>query len=167
MTLTLRSWATPLVAGSFLIMAASGVLIFFHLDPGMMKSVHEFAGFAMVAGGIAHLALNWRAFTTYFRRPLAKAIMGLGVVVLGLSAFSFGSAAQSPRAVMEAMSARIAGAPLELVAELSGKTEGDVIAALVAQGLEATPQSTIADLAGDDPERRLQAIQAVFATPQG
>lgn len=167
MTLALRSWATPLVAGSFLIMAASGVLIFFHLDPGMMKSVHEFAGFAMVAGGVAHLVLNWRAFTTYFRRPLAKAIMGLGVVTLGLSAFSFGMAPESPRAAMEAMSTRIAAAPLDLVAELSGQTQDQVIATLTAQGLTPAPGATIGSLAGDDPMRRLQVIQAVFAAPEG
>ena len=79
---SLRSWATPLVIGSFLIMGVSGVLMFFHLNTTLMKGVHEWAGWALLLGVVAHVVLNWRAFSTYFKRPLAAGIMGLGAVVL-------------------------------------------------------------------------------------
>ena len=50
---SLRLWATPLIVGSFLIMGVSGVLMFFHLETTLMKVVHEWAGWAMVAGAVA------------------------------------------------------------------------------------------------------------------
>ncbi|RBP88189.1 uncharacterized protein DUF4405 [Rhodobacter sp. 140A] len=80
--MSLRSWATPLVIGSFLLMWGDRGLMFFHLDTATMKTVHEWAGFVLVAGAIAHLVLNWRPFTLYLRRPLAAAIIGFGALAL-------------------------------------------------------------------------------------
>ena len=57
--------------------------MFFHLDTATMKTFHEWAGFILVAAVVAHVVLNWRAFTLYFKRPLAQLIMVLGVVALG------------------------------------------------------------------------------------
>ena len=39
-----RQWTTPLVAGSFLLMGATGILMFFHWDTGLNKTVHEWLG---------------------------------------------------------------------------------------------------------------------------
>jgi len=73
---SLRSWATPLRAGRFLIMGVSRHLTVLHVETAVMKVIHEWAGWIMVAGAIAHIVLTWRAFTTYFKRPLATRFMG-------------------------------------------------------------------------------------------
>ena len=73
--MTLRSWATPLVIATFAVSGVTGILMFLHADSGLNKLAHEWIGLAMVAAVLAHLVLNWRAFTTYFRRPLAQVIM--------------------------------------------------------------------------------------------
>lgn len=39
--MTYREWATPLTIGSFLLIAVTGVLMFFHLDSGLNKLAHE------------------------------------------------------------------------------------------------------------------------------
>ena len=83
--MSLRSWATPLVIGSFLVMAGTGVLMFFHLDSGLNKGLHEWAGLVMVGAGFGHIALNWRPFMMYFRRPVARTLIGGGAVILALS----------------------------------------------------------------------------------
>lgn len=41
---SLRKWATPLTIGSFLLMGVTGILMFFHLDIGLNKLAHEWAG---------------------------------------------------------------------------------------------------------------------------
>lgn len=41
-----RNWATPLTIGSFLLMAVTGLLMFFHLDTGLNKAAHEWLGWA-------------------------------------------------------------------------------------------------------------------------
>lgn len=39
-----RQWVTPLMAGSFILMATTGILMFFHLDSGLNKTAHEWLG---------------------------------------------------------------------------------------------------------------------------
>jgi hypothetical protein len=159
----LRQWATPLVVGAFLIMAATGVGMFFHLETDLMKGLHEWAGWAMVAGGAAHLWLNWRAFTTYFKRPVAGAIMGLGAMLLAMSLLPIGGAA-GPGAAIEAMIGTVEDAPVTMLAELTGQEVGAVIAGLEAAGLTGVaPQSTVAGLSGGDRGVEFAALAAVFA----
>lgn len=80
--MTPRSWATPLTVGAFPLISVTGILMFFHLETGLSKAAHEWLGWFLVAGVAAHLWLNGRAFTTYFKRPAAVAIMGAGALVL-------------------------------------------------------------------------------------
>ena len=73
----LRKWATPLTIGSTVIVTVTGIMLFFHTAPGLTRPAHEWIGWIMAFAVIFHLILNWRAFTTYFKRPLALGIMGV------------------------------------------------------------------------------------------
>lgn len=159
---SLRAWATPLVVGSFALMSVSGVLMFFHLNSDLSKGLHEWAGFALVAGGGAHLVQNWRAFTTYLKRPVAQAIMGLGVVVTAVSLLPVGGTggADALRPVL----ASVGSAPVPVLAQLSGQTSDEVVAELVAAGYSGvTEASSVKALAGDDIGAQIGALSAVFA----
>lgn len=162
-SLSLRGWATPLVAGSFLLMGASGVAMFFHVETGLMKGLHEWAGWAMVAGGLAHLWLNRRAFGSYLKRPVAAGIMGLGAMLVAVGVLPL-EAEGGPGAAVEAVTGAVAEAPVEELARLAGRDLPDVIAALAGAGLDgAGPQSSLADLAGGDRGAVLAGLAAVFA----
>ena len=39
-----RDWATPLTAGAFIVLAVTGLLMFFHLDRGLNHLAHEWLG---------------------------------------------------------------------------------------------------------------------------
>ena len=54
----LRTWAGPLTIGSFGVVATTGILMFFHADSGSMKLAHEWLGWLLVLGVIAHVVLN-------------------------------------------------------------------------------------------------------------
>lgn len=162
MSLTLRQWATPLVAGSFILMAVTGTTLFFHVNSDLAKGLHEWAGWALLAGGVAHLVMNWRPFTTYLKRPLALGIIGVGLAITAVTLLPIGggAAGAGPQAIL----ARVAEAPVPVLAQLSGQSEGDVVADLVAAGFaDATGTSTIAGLSGDDFGRQMGAMEAVFA----
>lgn len=164
MTVSLRAWATPLVVGAFLLMAVTGVLMFFHVNTGLAKGMHEWAGLVMVTGGIAHLWLNWRAFTTYLKRPVGAAIMGLGAVALGVSFLSLGGVGGPGEAIAGVMQS-VGNAPVSVLAQLSGKTADDVVATLSGLGLTgATADSTVSALTGGDREGQMEALGAVFAS---
>lgn len=146
---TLRAWATPLTIGTFIIMSVTGVLMFFHADSGLNKVAHEWVGLVMVAAVVAHLLLNWRAFTTYFKRPVAMTFMAVGALVLAASfAIDAGGAggANGFRAAMGAMS----NARIETLAELAGKDTETVLARLGAAGIDASATETLSALAGGD-----------------
>lgn len=162
MSLTLRSWATPLVAGSFALMAVTGTTMFFHVNSQMAKGLHEWAGWLLLAGGAAHLVLNRRALTTYFRRPAARIIIGAGLAVAAVTLLPIGpsDATDGPAAVLD----KVAHAPVPVLAQLSLQTPDEVIADLVRAGFpDATGASTIAGLAGGDAGRQMGAMMAVLA----
>lgn len=160
---SVRSWATPLVVGSFLLMGASGVAMFFHVETGLMKGLHEWAGWILLLGAGAHLWLNRRAFSSYFRRPVAVGIMGVGAVLVGLSLLPLAPDG-GPGATVEAVLGAVGRAPVSVLAELTGQEVEAVVAALDAAGLPgAGAESTLADLAGEDRALQFTGLGAVFA----
>ena len=58
-----RKWATPLTIGAFFPMAATGVLMFFHIDRGLTSGVHEWLSWLFLLGVAGHVMANFRPFT--------------------------------------------------------------------------------------------------------
>lgn len=158
-----RSWATPLVIAAFGLMAVTGMLMFFHVQPGLSKAVHEWAGWVFLVGAGAHLALNWRAFTLYLRRPAARAILAAGGAALGLALLPLQSGgAPDIRAIMTGLS----GAELTELAAISGQTDADLLTRLTAQGFAATSaHQTVAELAGGDDMSNAVILQTALTQP--
>ncbi len=166
MNLALRAWATPAIIGSFLVMSVTGVLLFFHLEPPLSKSIHEWAGMVMVAGGLAHLWLNRRAFTQYFRRPVARAIMAAGAVVLGLTFLPLGPA--TPTEGPGALVAALSPATVTQLAGIAGKTPEAALADLSAAGFAASgPEATVAEIGGEGRGRMAVLVAALAPTTPG
>lgn len=163
--MSLRSWATPLVIATFAVSGVTGLLLFLHANTGLNKVAHEWIGLAMVAAVLAHLALNWRAFTVYFRRPLAVAIIAAGLGLLGLSFMGTGTGpASGPEAAIRAMTMALGDAPVSQLAILAHKDEAAVLAELAAAGVEVTSaDQTLAAVAGDDPRRLTGLIVTALA----
>ncbi|WP_406648609.1 DUF4405 domain-containing protein [Aliisedimentitalea scapharcae] len=156
---SLRSWATPLTVGSFLIMGATGVLMFFHIETGLNGFIHEWAGWAMVAGVGAHLAMNWRAFKIYFKRPLAKGIMGVSAVVLLASFVPVSSGGSPVQVVMQA----IGQADVETVIALSGQELETGLARLADAGFSTQADTRVQELTGGDRGQQMQIIEVLFS----
>lgn len=85
-----RSWVTPLVAGSFLLMGVTGILMFFHWDSGLNKTAHEWLGWAMVIAVTLHVTVNFQGFKNMFRTGLGKGILALFALILALSFLNLG-----------------------------------------------------------------------------
>ncbi len=148
----LRSFATPLTIGTFVIMGITGVLMFFHLNTGGNKVVHEFVGLLMVVAVLLHLVPNWRAFTCYFKRPVALAVMGISVVLLGLSFSTLSTSDRNgPGGRPDMVAIQIVtNAPLSVIAPLIESDTDTLISRLAAQGVTATADQTLHDLADGD-----------------
>lgn len=160
---SLRPWATPLTVATTLITLVTGVFLFFHYSPGLTRVSHEWIGMAMVVAVFAHLLLNWRAFTTYFKRRVPLTLMGLGAVAMAATVLVSPPAREGGpsgvRAAIEAMN----GARIETLAELAGKDTEAVLASLGAAGIAAGATDTVAALAGGDREAQDRIVGVIFA----
>jgi len=136
--------------------------MFFDVETTLMKVVHEWAGRAMVLRAGAHLVLNWRAFTTCFKRPLAIGIIGVGAVVLALTFLPVGPAGTTGDITRVAPGALSTG-QIETLAELAGSDTGAVPAELGAAGIDATATDTPQSLSGGDRMAQMEIITMLFA----
>ncbi|MEC3862470.1 DUF4405 domain-containing protein [Mesobacterium sp. TK19101] len=162
MNLNLRKWATPLTAATFLITGVTGIVLFFHAGGTLSRVAHEWIGMAVMVVFLFHMALNWRAFTCYVKRPLAAAIMGLGVLATVLTSVPLGGGGSGfdPRIAFGAMQ----GARLETLADLAGKTPDALRAQLQAGGFDTqNGAQTVTDLSGGDRDRAMQVLAVAFA----
>lgn len=155
----LRKWATPLTVGTFLIMGVTGVLMFFHLESMLNKVVHEWAGWAMLVGVGAHLVLNWRAFTTYLKRPMAKGIMGISVLLLVASFIPAGQEGNPMKIAAEKMQ----DAPIEAVIAVSGMEFDEGMQVLAQAGIDVTEGQSLSAASGGKRGVQMAAMRALFA----
>jgi hypothetical protein len=157
-----REWATPLTIGVFTLMAATGLLMFFHLNSPIQEAVHEWAGWLLVAAVVAHATANWLGFKRYFTLPGKGAvIVSLCVLVLAGS-FVLAPGNQGglppPAVAMRAISQ----APLKSVAALFGKTGEQALAAVAAAGIKLpSDDATLASVIGNDREKLGEALTAI------
>jgi hypothetical protein len=158
-----REWATPLTIGAFALMAATGTAMFFHLNNGLQKEIHEWAGWAMVAAVGCHVVVNAASFKKHLRWPGQGALLVLGLLAFTLLTFvpwgADGGQETSPPAV--AMRA-LTQAPLREVAPLFHKSPEEALKALSAAGIAAhDADETLAMLTHGDREDVGKALRAL------
>ena len=135
----LRSWATPITIGSFLISALSGVILFFHWNIGMMKPAHEYLSWFLILGVAMHLVINWRPMLNYFKKPIPLAVIGLFIVLTALSFFTLGDGNVNGGGKHNKMGVKttelLKSAPITMIAQLSKVTPDTLTQRLEAEGI--------------------------------
>jgi len=161
MSVSMKSWATPMAASSFIILAITGVLMFFKIEGGYIKPVHEWLSWLMVAGVALHTMANWKSFVAYFSKVPAVSIISIGVAVTALAVFMPASRdGGNPKAKMMKS---IESARLETVAELAGKKSGEIIATLEQKGISVKDSSmTIRQIAKANQKKEMEVLGLVF-----
>jgi hypothetical protein len=157
-----RDWATPLTIGAFLLMAVTGILMFFHLDTGLNKEAHEWLGWAMVIGVGTHVTANWIAFKRHLGRPAALVVIGIFAAILAGSFFikedEEGGGHPGKRATQVVLRA-----PLSSVAPLVGQPPDALVAKLQAAGFKnASAADSVATIAGPDQGQQFKALAAIL-----
>ncbi|WP_292002097.1 DUF4405 domain-containing protein [Chlorobium sp.] len=161
MSTTMRSWATPLAIGSFIILAVTGILMFFKIEGGYIKPVHEWLSWLMVAGVALHTIANWKVFVSYFSKIPALSIISMGVIVTALAVFMpVSREGGNPKAKMlRAMQT----AKLETVAEIAGKESDEIVAALKEKGIGVgDPAMTVREIAKQNDKEAMEVLGVVF-----
>lgn len=157
----MRTWATPLTAGAFALSAATGVMMFFHVDIGLVKPVHEWFSWFLVIGGLFHLAGSWQPFVGYFSKPASKVIMAVFVLWIAVSFFPIGKRDKGmPPGKMSRILSRSSVAAVAVVAE---HTPEEAVKELESKGIrvEAKEQS-IQEIAARNNKRGIDILNLIF-----
>ncbi len=164
----LRQIATPITIGAFLLMAVTGVLIFFHKAVGLNKPAHEWLSWAFLLGVGLHVVTNFKPFQIYLKKPLALGIIGVFAAILTASFFLGGEKeGKGGRPPFDAISSTIQAAPISQVAPIVGKTPDQLVSELKAKGFNVTTtEQTLASVAGGK-EKSTAVLNAVFGSEKG
>ena len=161
----LRSWATPITIGSFVISAISGVILFFHLNIGLMKPAHEWLSWFMILGVAMHVFTNWRAFLLYFKKPIPLAVIGVFLLLTVLSFFSLGSGGEGKgggtrQTAMKSMKL-LQSAPITMIAQMAKSSPDALIERLKAKGITVeNAGQTLAEIAKNN-KRKPQDLLSI------
>jgi hypothetical protein len=158
--LRLSQWAGPLTIGSFGVVAVTGILMFFHLNSGLMKVAHEWLGWLLVLGAVAHIIVNWRPFIGYFRRPAGVVVIAIPLVLGGLSFFPGGSQGRPP--FMEASRA-LEQSSLSTVAQVAKDSPESLMKGLRGRGIRVRDGGqTIREIASENSIRSMEILGHIF-----
>jgi len=157
--MNLREWATPITIGSFLLIAVTGVLMFFHLNIGLNKPAHEWLSWALLIGVGLHAWANWGAFKRYFQKRQAQVLIGVFLLVLGFSFLPLGTG--GGRQGFNRATDALLDAPISLVAQVAGKSPQAVVNQLGQAGITVTTEQSLRQGAANR-EQQMQALSLVF-----
>jgi 4-amino-4-deoxy-L-arabinose transferase-like glycosyltransferase len=101
----INKYTTAITATLFLVVAGSGVAMFFHLGKNVLSEMHEWLAVALVLAAGLHIYKNRAALKTYFRRrtiyaPLALALVAAAAFIVPASLSQRGDPV---RTLMQAM----------------------------------------------------------------
>lgn len=157
-----RSWVTPITAGAFLLSAITGVLIFFHVDSGANKFVHEWLSWVLLGGALLHTTANFAGFKMHLRTRQGQALVGVFVVALVLSFIPLGGGKSEPPFVAPVRA--LGEANLITLAQVAQVSPAQLRDRLGKAGVHVdSDRQTLVELVGPDARRQMQVLGKVFA----
>ncbi len=155
-----RKWATPLIIGVFILMAVTGVLMFFHLDCGIVSGAHEWFAWLFMLGVAGHIKANLRPLTNHLRSRWGRVSVGVFTLALAASLFTWG--AHTGGQLLAAIQHGLVHQPLSQLAVMTRTTPALLEQRLRAHGIAARGEQTIMEIAGESRDRQLRILEAVF-----
>jgi hypothetical protein len=155
-----REWTTPITAGAFLLLAVTGVFMFFHAAPGLAKEAHEWLSWLFMAAVVFHLAVNFSAFKKYILQRKGQVLLGAFVLILLVCFSPLGGSGEPP---FVAPLRALGKAPLTTLAQVAGASPEQLIAQLKKEGLVVqSAQQSLSELVGDDWHKQMRLLKKLL-----
>lgn len=142
---TSRQLATSLTALVFVVIAITGVLLYFKLLEQYVKELHEIIGLLFVAAAAVHVYFNWKSMKNYFSK---KVFIYSSVIVVMISLGFIGAAlnegGENPKLVVINSMFK---APLEATTQVLSTNKTDAIAKLQKSGIVVGENNSIEEIA--------------------
>lgn len=138
-----REYATSLTAVTFLVIAISGIMMYFHLLDKYVKEMHEIIGLVFVGGVALHLTANWTAMKNYFPKSVFR-IMSAVMVIVAIGFVATTKSGKSPKAqIIDA----VLKAPIEQSFPILGNDLSISTEKLAKAGIQVSQGATIDEIA--------------------
>jgi len=159
----MRPWVTPISIGAFISAAVTGIMLFFRLDLGMVKIVHEWLSWSLVAGTIFHVISNWKFMTGSLGSHLGRGIIAVFIITCTCLVPAGVSHGENPHKTSEIL----LHSSLSSVAMTAGHKPEETLSMLRAKGMriEATNQN-IAEIARNKGRSPVNVLDIIFKTDQ-
>lgn len=83
-----RKYVTPFIALIFVIVAISGICMFFHVFDGYTEVLHELLGISFVGFAVMHVIVNWSSLKNHFGKnvflPAAISVLVIAAAIVAL-----------------------------------------------------------------------------------
>ncbi|MFA5191090.1 MAG: DUF4405 domain-containing protein [Verrucomicrobiia bacterium] len=157
-----REWVTPITTGAFLLSAATGILLFFHMNSGAIKVVHEWLSWILVGGVALHMVPNFRGLKTCLSTKRGTLIVGAFAAILAVVIFlPAGKHGEPP--FMQPIRA-LSQAPLTTLAQVAQIPPQQLLERLAKAGLQpVSDQQKLSELTGDDMRKQLRVLSLVLS----
>ena len=143
-TQSIRPWATKLTTGAFILMAGTGVVMFFKRDLGLTSVVHQWFSWIFLVGVGAHITINFRPLKNHIQaRPGAYSVAFFTALLIA-SFFSWGMIT-GPK-LLEPVEQSLIHAPLSVLASLTETTPPKLLQRLNAFGVSGAADQSIEEL---------------------
>lgn len=158
-----REWTTPIAAGAFLLLAVTGLLMFFHAAPELAEETHEWFSLVFVAAALLHVTTNFSSFKRYLTQRRAQVLLGIFAVILLVSVAPFGEDEDGEGPPFAAPIRLLANAPLADVAKIAKSSPEQLVARLKEEGLAVqSAQQSLSELVGDDLRKQVHFMQEML-----
>jgi hypothetical protein len=154
-----RKWSTPMIIGTGLFVALSGVMMFFGVH-NPIQLAHEWIGLLFAVGILLHVLNHWKAFRNYFSQSMALALVGSVAVITSL--FIGFSSTQAGGNTMMDMVRSFETSPVVEIAPLLDESAESVVGRFEAAGYSVEgPESTLKEIAvanGSEPRALVKVL---------
>ena len=159
--ITTRTWSTPLIMGSALVVAISGVMLFYHLQSGLVKSMHEWLGLLFVAAIVLHVLNHWMPVSRYLKNRQALGIIAVVVITAAGWIITNGTTEENPA---KRLFAKAQQAPLSAIAGLQSEPVEHIVGRLQMAGITViSEQQSVADIATKNRRNPMELISIALA----
>ncbi|SNT19223.1 protein of unknown function [Noviherbaspirillum humi] len=160
----LPRYATQATAALFVVVAVTGVMMFFKFYKGEVEGVHEWLGLGFAAVVALHLVRNRRSFAQMLKQGRMRVLFLLALA--GSAGFILLSPPKQPNPTRQATQ-RMLSAPLANVSPVLGMSAEQAVDELQRAGVgDATPDASLNKLArahGKEPAALLSELMAAPA----
>jgi len=157
-----RNWTTPLTIGAFIIMSSTGLLMFFRLNLGISKLVHEWGGLVLISAVLMHVIANWFSFKRYFVNNI-RSLIFLICCSFFLSAALFIFNSPKSTKITNVVFERFISSPIKLIAPMTKYSSENIVHLLEKDGFkDLNTESNLKEIAQGDKERLKELISVIF-----